>query len=33
MDQNNRISLYVRYIDLKTGTTENRLINRNGGAE
>ena len=33
LDQNNRISLYERYIDLKTGTTENRLINRNGGAE
>ena len=25
----NRISLYVRYIDLKTGETENRMINKN----
>ncbi len=25
----NRISLYVRYVDLKTGAAENRLINKN----
>ncbi|HBF66124.1 MAG TPA: inosine monophosphate cyclohydrolase, partial [Clostridium sp.] len=25
----NKISLYVRYIDLKTGTIENRMINKN----
>jgi hypothetical protein len=31
LDQNNKISLYVRYIDIETGATENRLINRNGG--
>ncbi len=29
LDANNKISLYVRYIDLKTGETENRLINKN----
>lgn len=29
LDANNRISLYVRYIDLKTGETENRMINKN----
>lgn len=29
LDANNRISLYVRYIDLATGKTENRLINKN----
>ena len=28
LDANNRISLYVRYIDLATGKTENRLINK-----
>ena len=25
----NRISLYVRYVDLQTGEAENRLINQN----
>ena len=29
LDSNNKISLYVRYIDLKTGETENRMINKN----
>ena len=29
LNQDNRISLYVRYTDLKTGMEENRLINRN----
>ena len=29
LNENNRISLYVRYIDLETGKTENRLINKN----
>ena len=29
LDANNRISLYVRYIDLKTGEIENRMINKN----
>lgn len=29
LDENNRISLYVRYIDLETGKTDNRLINKN----
>ena len=24
----NRISLYVRYVDLKTGSIENRLVNK-----
>ena len=29
LDENNKISLYVRYIALATGTEENRLVNRN----
>ena len=29
LDQDNKISLYVRYIDLSTGEVENRLINKN----
>lgn len=29
LDSNNKISLYVRYIDLKTNKAENRLINKN----
>ncbi len=29
LDENNKISVYVRYIDLKTGETENRMINKN----
>ena len=29
LDQNNKISLYVRYVDLVTGKEENRLINKN----
>ena len=29
LDANNKISLYVRYVDLKTGEVENRLINKN----
>ena len=29
LDQNNKISLYVRYIDLATGKEQNRLINKN----
>ncbi|MBR2614430.1 MAG: IMP cyclohydrolase [Clostridia bacterium] len=29
LDENNKISLYVRYIDLETKTVENRLINKN----
>ena len=29
LDADNKISLYVRYTDLKTGATENRLINKN----
>ena len=29
LDADNKISLYVRYIDLKTGEEENRLINKN----
>ena len=29
LDENNRISLYVRYIDLETLETENRMINKN----
>ena len=29
LDENNKISLYVRYTDLETGNVENRLINNN----
>ena len=29
LDENNKISLYVRYIDLQTGKEENRMINKN----
>ena len=29
LDDANKISLYVRYIDLESGETENRLINKN----
>lgn len=29
LDENNKISLYVRYIDLATGEEESRMINRN----
>ncbi len=29
LDKENKISLYVRYINLKTGKIENRLINKN----
>ena len=29
LDENNKISLYVRYINLATGTSENRMINKN----
>ncbi len=31
LNEQNKISLYVRYIDLKTGKTESRLINKNNG--
>ena len=29
LNENNKISLYVRYVDLKTGKAENRLVNKN----
>ena len=29
LDENNKISLYVRYIDIKDGSVENRMINKN----
>ena len=29
LDDNNKISIYVRYIDLETGEVENRMINKN----
>lgn len=29
LDEDNRISLYVRYVDLETGACENRLVNKN----
>ena len=33
LDENNKVSLYVRYIDLENGKAENRLINKNGGTD
>ena len=33
LDENNRISLYVRQIDLATGETCDRMINANGGQQ
>ena len=29
LNEQNKISLYVRYIDLKTGKVDNRMINKN----
>lgn len=29
LDENNKISLYVRYVDIATGAVENRMINKN----
>lgn len=29
LDENNKISLYVRYVDLASGKAENRLVNKN----
>ena len=29
LDENNKISLYVRYVDLETGAVDNRMINKN----
>ena len=29
LNEQNKISLYVRYVDLKTGRAENRLVNKN----
>ena len=29
LNEQNKISLYVRYIDLKTGAAESRLVNKN----
>ena len=29
LNADNKISLYVRYIDLKTGAVQNRMINKN----
>jgi len=31
LDNNNKISLYVRYTDLSTGEYEEKMINKNGG--
>lgn len=31
LNADNKVSLYVRFIDLATGRAENRLINKNGG--
>ncbi len=33
LNEQNKISLYVRYIDKETGAYEERMINKNGGAE
>ncbi len=30
LNEQNKISLYVRYINLKTGTADSRLVNKNG---
>lgn len=30
LDHDNKISLYVRYVDLENGAAENRMINKNG---
>ena len=29
LNEQNKISIYVRYIDLETGAVENRMINKN----
>ncbi len=29
LDENNKISIYVRYVDIASGETENRMINKN----
>ena len=29
LDENNKISIYVRFVDVKTGEIENRMINKN----
>ena len=29
LNEQNKISLYVRYVDLSTGNVENRMINKN----
>ena len=29
LNEQNKISLYVRYVDLETGAVENRLVNKN----
>ena len=29
LNEQNKISLYVRYVDLRTGAIENRLVNKN----
>ena len=29
LDADNKISMYVRYIDLESGEVENRMINKN----
>ena len=31
LNEDNKVSLYTRYINLKSGETENRLINKNNG--
>ena len=32
LNEQNKISLYVRYLDLQTGHIENRMVNKNKGA-
>jgi hypothetical protein len=29
LDENNRVSLYAEYVDIESGETENRIINKN----
>lgn len=33
LNSDNKISIYVRYVDLETGEVENRMINKNGAEE
>ena len=30
LNEDNKVSLFVRYVDLETGDTQDRIINKNG---